>query len=276
MLCANRDRLAAALTIAGSDSGGGAGIQADLKVFQRFGVFGASAITAVTAQNTRGVRSFLCLPEKIVAEQIDAVMEDIRPQAVKTGMLGNAALTRLVARKAREHRIGKLVVDPVMISTSRHRLLASSAVGVLIRELLPLALVATPNLDEASVLAGFPVRTREEMRAAAEAIRKLGAAFVVVKGGHRRGDADDLLYDGKRMAFLPAARSRSGPIHGAGCSYAAAIAAGLARGMDPAAAVRAAKRFISEVLKKPLRPGRGAYTIDYLGLLPKNWGRSPR
>ncbi len=251
------------MTIAGSDSGGGAGIQADLKVFQSFGVFGTSAITAITAQNTRGVRAVLCLPEKIVAEQIDAVMEDIRPRAVKTGMLGNAALTRLVARKAEEHRIRKLVVDPVMISTSRHRLLASSAVRVLVRELLPLALVVTPNLDEAGVLAGFPVRTREEMAAAAAAIGKMGPSFVVIKGGHRREDADDLLYDGRRMIVLRSERFQGGAIHGAGCSYAAAIAAGLAMGKGPEDAVRSAKRFVAAALKQPLRPGKGAYTLNF-------------
>jgi len=252
----------AAMTIAGSDSGGGAGIQADLKVFQAFGVFGASAITAITAQNTQDVRSVLCLPETTVDEQIDAVMEDIRPRAVKTGMLGNAGITVLVARKAEKYRIRNLVVDPVMISTSRHRLLASSAVRVLKEKLLPLALVVTPNLDEAGVLAGFPVRTREEMRAAAEAIGKLGPSFVVVKGGHRRDDADDLLYDGRRMVFLKAPRFHAGLIHGAGCSYSAAIAAGLARGKTPADAVRSAKRFIAASLRQPLRPGKGAFTLN--------------
>ncbi len=253
----------AALTIAGSDSGGGAGIQADLKTFSALGVFGTSALTAVTAQDTLGVRAVSLLSPKLVGAQIDAVMEDIAPEAVKTGMLGGAGIVTLAARKAAEYGIVNLVVDPVMAATSGDRLLEGDAAMKLKELLLPRALVVTPNLDEAEILAGFPVRDRRSMRRAARVIRSLGPRYVVIKGGHRTRDADDLFFDGEKMTFLPSPRLTGETLHGTGCTFSAAITAFLARGFDPPAAVAAAKGFMLAVLENPLRPGRGAAVADW-------------
>ncbi|MFH1037171.1 MAG: bifunctional hydroxymethylpyrimidine kinase/phosphomethylpyrimidine kinase [PVC group bacterium] len=252
-----------ALTIAGSDSGGGAGIQADLKTFQSLGVFGAAAITSVTAQNTRGVSSVFLLPPEMVEKQIDAVMTDIVPFAVKTGMLGNAGIIAAVVEKLKEYAIELLVVDPVMIATSGDRLLEEAAIGVMRERLLPLALVATPNLDEAGVLAGFPVTGLRTMEKAARVIRDRGPRYVVITGGHRRGDADDLLFDGREMTLLKSPRLTSHPLHGTGCTFSAAVTAGLARGMTPYQAVVGAKSYMKKVLKKPSSPGKGSYVVNW-------------
>src|SRR3954447_1897454 len=193
------DRVRTALTIAGSDSGGGAGIQADLKTFSALGVFGMSAVTAITAQNTLGVTAVYELPPEIVAAQIDAVVTDIGADAVKTGMISNSEIIRVVAAKVREHGLSTLVVDPVMIATSGDRLLREDAVEAVRTELLPLATVVTPNLPEAGVLIGREIATLDEMRDAARAIVGLGARSVVVKGGHLAGDAVDVFYDGERF-----------------------------------------------------------------------------
>ncbi len=255
--------LPAALTVAGSDSGGGAGIQADLKTFSALGVFGTSALTAVTAQDTRSVREVALLDPELVGAQIDAVIEDIEPGAVKTGMLGGAEIVRVVAEKAARHRIENLVVDPVMAATSGDSLLRDDAVASLRDLLLPAALVVTPNLDEAGVLAGFPVAGRDSMRRAARAIHSLGPRCVVIKGGHRRRDADDLFFDGREMVFLPSPRLAGESLHGTGCTFSAAIAAFLARGFRPREAVASAKAFMLAVLENPLRPGRGAAVADW-------------
>ncbi|MDP8275348.1 MAG: bifunctional hydroxymethylpyrimidine kinase/phosphomethylpyrimidine kinase [Candidatus Euphemobacter frigidus] len=246
--------------MAGSDSGGGAGIQADLKTFQVLGVFGASAITAVTAQNTRGVKEIFTLSPALVEKQIDAVMEDIAPQAVKVGMLGEASIIEAVARKAKEYAIERLVVDPVMVASSGAPLLDPAAVGILKSRLLPLALVVTPNLAEAGSLAGFPVSTRQTMEKAARVIREMGPRYVVIKGGHRSRDADDLFFDGREAFFLRSPRFTGKKLHGTGCTFSAAITAGLARGLSPRRAITEAKSFMMEVLKNPLKPGHGAYT----------------
>ncbi len=252
-----------ALTIAGSDSGGGAGIQADLKTFSALGVFGTTALTAVTAQDTRGVGSVFLLSPKLVGAQIDAVMADIAPAAVKTGMLGGAGIVEMTARKVAEHRIVKLVVDPVMAATSGDSLLNDKAAAGLKDLLLPRALIVTPNLDEAEILAGFPVRDRKSMKRAARVIRSLGPRCVVIKGGHRTKDADDLFFDGEKMTFLPSPRLTGETLHGTGCTFSAAITAFLARGFDPPAAVASAKAFMLAVLENPLRPGRGAAVADW-------------
>src|SRR5437763_8383172 len=189
------ERVRTALTIAGSDSGGGAGIQADLKTFSALGVFGMSAVTAITAQNTLGVTAVFELPPDIVAAQLDAVVTDIGADAVKTGMIANSEIIRVVAAKVREHGLSTLVVDPVMVATSGDRLLREDAVEALRSELLPLATVVTPNLPEAAMLVGREISTLAEMRDAARAIVALGAQSVVVKGGHLAGDAIDVLYD---------------------------------------------------------------------------------
>ncbi len=252
-----------ALSIAGSDSGGGAGIQADLKTFFSLGVFGTTALTAVTAQDTRGVRAVSLLSPELVGEQIDAVMNDLAPAAVKTGMLGGAEIIKMVVRKVAEYHITRLVIDPVMVASSGDSLLRPDAEETLKKLLLPAALVVTPNLDEAAILAGFPVSDRRSMRRAARVIHSLGPRCVVIKGGHRLRDADDLFFDGREMTFLPSPRLTGEKLHGTGCTFSAAITAFLARGFAPLAAVADAKGFMIAALENPLYPGRGAAVADW-------------
>ena len=213
-----------ALTIAGSDSGGGAGIQADLKTFSAFGVYGASVITAVTAQNTVGVRAIHEIPPEIVAAQIDAVLEDIGADAIKTGMLSSAAIVEVVADRLRAHSVASLVVDPVMVAKSGDALLRQDAVRALRESILPLAMVVTPNAPEAAVLSGIEVTDAESAREAARRIHDLGPAMVIVKGGHRDGDnSDDLVYDGRSFEILSGRRVATPHTHGTGCTFSAAI-----------------------------------------------------
>jgi hydroxymethylpyrimidine/phosphomethylpyrimidine kinase len=245
-----------ALTIAGSDSGGGAGIQADLKTFHRFGVYGTSALTLVTAQNTTGVREMRLLPPALVRSQISAVAEDFEVRAVKTGALGSKACIEAVATAIGEHGIPNLVVDPVTISKHGDPLLPKTAVNALKHRLFPGASLVTPNLHEAAMLLGSPVESEAGMRDAARAVRDLGARAVLVKGGHLRGDqAIDLLYDGAEFLRLAAPRIETPHTHGTGCTYAAAIVALLARGESLAGAVRRAKDFISRAIASA--PGIG-------------------
>jgi hydroxymethylpyrimidine/phosphomethylpyrimidine kinase len=244
-----------ALTIAGSDSGGGAGIQADLKTFAALGVFGTSAIVAVTAQNTLGVRSWIALPPEMVAAQIDAVVEDLGADAVKTGMLANAAIIEVVAERVRAHRLATLVVDPVMVAKSGDPLLEQEAVAALRERLLPLALVVTPNRPEAEVLLGRPVRSLAEAREAARALVELGARHAVVKGGHGEGPAIDVLYDGQHFHEYEAPRIDTPHTHGTGCTFASAIAAELAKGAAVPEAVRRAKDYLTQALRHA--PGLG-------------------
>jgi hydroxymethylpyrimidine/phosphomethylpyrimidine kinase len=251
------ERVPTALTIAGSDSGGGAGIQADLKTFSALGVFGTSALTAITAQNTTAVTAVFELPPDIVAAQIDAVVTDIGADAVKTGMIANSEIIRVVAARIREHGISTLVVDPVMVAKSGDRLLRAEAVEALRTELLPLATVVTPNLPEAEVLAGRTVSTLEEMREAARLIVGLGARSVVVKGGHLRDDAIDLFYDGDRFVELPARRIQTTSTHGTGCTLASAIAALLARGEPLDEAISGAKVYLTAAIERAYPIGHG-------------------
>ena len=236
-----------ALTIAGSDSGGGAGIQADLKTFAAMGVYGTSAITAVTAQNTLGVSDWLAMPEDLVAAQIDAVLTDIGADAVKTGMLANASIIETVADRLRAHNVDCLVVDPVMVAKGGNKLLEDDAVDALVRELLPLATIVTPNLPEAEVLTGLRINTWDGMRAAAEKLVEMGARAVVVKGGHlRHGEAStDLFFDGRGYREYAATRIETNNTHGTGCTFASAIAAGLAKGLDLPGAVALAKSYVT-------------------------------
>ncbi len=246
-----------ALTIAGSDSGGGAGIQADLKTFQAFGVFGCSALTAVTAQNTTEVTAVHALPEEIVREQIRAVATDIPPDAVKTGMLANAALVECVARAIDEHRLPNYVLDPVMISTSGQRLLDSEAEDSIRRELIPLAAVVTPNLHEARVLTGLAVEAPSDLADAARAILDLGARAALVKGGHLAGEeVVDLLLTDEVEHVWSRARIDTTAGHGTGCTLSAALAAGLAAGRPLADAADAAVDFVARALASA--PGLGA------------------
>ena len=251
------DRVRTALTIAGSDSGGGAGIQADLKTFSALGVFGTSALTAITAQNTLGVTAVHEIPPEIVAAQIDAVLTDIGADAVKTGMIASSEIIRTVAAKVREHGISTLVVDPVMVATSGDRLLREDAVEALRTELLPLATVVTPNLPEAAVLIGQEVTWLDGMRDAARAIVGLGATSVLVKGGHLAGDAVDVFYDGSGFTELPARRIETTSTHGTGCTLASAIAALLAKGEPLESAISNAKVYVTAAIERAYPIGKG-------------------
>ncbi|MBW2255461.1 MAG: bifunctional hydroxymethylpyrimidine kinase/phosphomethylpyrimidine kinase [Deltaproteobacteria bacterium] len=248
-----------ALTIAGSDSGGGAGIQADLKSMQANGVFAASVITAVTAQNTRVVTAAFELPIEIIEAQIDAVMSDIEVDATKTGMLSSIAIIEAVARKVREHWMFPLVVDPVMISKSGFPLLKPNAVETLRTNLLPLATVVTPNAYEAERLAEMSIRTADDAAEAARRIRRLGPEAVLVKGGHLEGEeqAIDVLFDGRDEHRFASPRIDTPHTHGTGCTYASAIAANLAKGHDLVTAVREAKRYVTGAIEHGLPIGRG-------------------
>ena len=246
-----------ALTIAGSDSGGGAGIQADLKTFSALGVYGMSVLTAITAQNTVAVTAVHEIPSEIVAAQIDAVIADIGADVVKTGMLASSELIRIVAAKVREHRLDRLIVDPVMVAKSGDWLLREEAVAALREELLPLALVVTPNLPEAEVLIGRPVKTLDDMREAGREIVALGARAALVKGGHLDGDPVDVLYAEGRMLELPARRIHTKNTHGTGCTYASAIAAYLARGESVEGAVTQAKVYLTAAIEQAYPIGHG-------------------
>lgn len=250
-------KLAVALTIAGSDSGGGAGIQADLKTFAALGVHGASAITAITAQNTLGVTDILELPVSLVIAQIDAVVEDLGVQAAKTGMLSSSAIIEGVARSMARHGIDRLVVDPVMVAKGGARLLREDSVDALRRLLLPLAAVITPNLPEVEVLLGRPVRSLEDRRQAARDLVAMGARAAIVKGGHAETDVTDVFWDGRRLAELEGDRVPTANTHGSGCVFSAAIAAGLARGMDLLTAAQEAKVFIQGAIASSLEIGHG-------------------
>ncbi len=252
-----------ALTIAGSDSGAGAGIQADLKTFAALGVSGASAITAITAQNTVGVTQVLALPPGLVGAQIDAVIEDIGAHALKTGMLANAAIIDAVAKKIRQHRLKNIVVDPVMVATSGDLLIKKNAVAALRSRLLPLAAVVTPNIPEAEALTGTQLHSSQDIEKAARLIVAMGARAVVIKGGHLKGPAVDLFYDGKKMRALGAARIRTKNTHGTGCTFSAAIAAYLARGENLESAVRAAKKYITAAIRTGFAVGAGHSPVHH-------------
>jgi hydroxymethylpyrimidine/phosphomethylpyrimidine kinase len=246
-----------ALTIAGSDSGGGAGIQADLKTFTVLGVFGMSALTAITAQNTLGVHGIYNLPLEAIEKQIDAVAQDIGVDAVKTGMLSQVPIIETVARKIKENRIPNLVVDPVMVAKGGARLLEQDSQQALIEHLLPLATVVTPNLPEAEVLTGRDIRTVDDMKEAAKRIHSFGAKYVVVKGGHLEGDALDILFDGDAFTEFVAPRHKTNHTHGTGCTFSAAITAELAKGKPVQEAVRTAKDFITCAIRDTLGLGQG-------------------
>jgi hydroxymethylpyrimidine/phosphomethylpyrimidine kinase len=251
------------LTIAGSDSGGGAGIQADLKTFAALGVYGTSALTAVTAQNTLGVFGVQEISPELVAAQIDAVVADIGADATKTGMLASAPIIAAVADRVRAHNLPNLVVDPVMIAKSGDRLLRADAVAALRELLLPLASLVTPNIPEAETLVGRELTSDEDLRDAARAITDLGARAVLVKGGHRPGDADDLLYDGHSFQTFHAPRIKTPHTHGTGCTLSAAIAAHLAKGLSLEDAVGAAKQLLTGALAAAYPIGAGHSPVHH-------------
>jgi hydroxymethylpyrimidine/phosphomethylpyrimidine kinase len=246
-----------ALTIAGSDSGGGAGIQADLKTFHAFGVFGTSALTAVTAQNTTGVQAIHPIPIDVVRAQIDSVASDLRPGAVKTGMLATAELVDAVAESIRFHAFDNYVLDPVMVATSGDRLLAEDAETALAGELIPLATLVTPNLHEARILTHLPVETVDGMKDAAEALVQMGAKAALVKGGHLEdGELVDLYWDGLRELSWRREKLDTPHTHGTGCTLSAAAAASLARGLSLPEAVDQAVDFVVRAIARA--PGLGA------------------
>ena len=251
------ERRPVALTIAGSDSGAGAGIQADLKTFAALEVYGATVITAVTAQNTLGVTAIEEVGTGLIAAQIDAVVSDLGVEAVKTGMLSSAPIIETVAERLKAHGLDVVVVDPVMVAKGGDRLLREDAVDALTRLLLPLALVLTPNASEAEVLCGRPVTTMEEAKEAARAIAALGPRYVVVKGGHFGTDAVDVLFDGERFTLLPAKRVATTSTHGTGCTFSSAIAAGLATGKGVGEAVADAKAYVTEAIASAFPVGGG-------------------
>ena len=246
-----------ALTIAGSDSGGGAGIQADLKTFSAYRVFGMSVITAVTAQNSLGVQGVENLPPAFVALQLRSVLSDFGAGAAKCGMLSTAPIIEAVAATLADDPVEKLVVDPVMVAKSGDALLQPDARQALIARVLPLALVVTPNLPEAESLAGIPVASRPDMEEAARRIHRLGPRYVLVKGGHLKGDAIDLLWNGKAFTAFRTPRIESGNTHGTGCTLSAAIASGLARGQAIGDAIRDAKAYVTRAIREGFAAGRG-------------------
>jgi hydroxymethylpyrimidine/phosphomethylpyrimidine kinase len=259
------------LTIAGSDSGGGAGIEADLKTFTALHVFGMAAVTSITAQNTTGVYGVHDIPPEMVAKQIDVVVDDIGVDAAKSGMLSNAAIIEVVATAITRHRIAKYVLDPVMVSETGHRLLSEDSVDLLKERLLPLALVVTPNAAEAAALTGVEVRDATSQRDAARALHDLGARAVLVKGGHLDNpEAVDLLFDGRDFTEYSAPRIVTRNTHGTGCTYAAAIAAFLAHGQPLHEAVRIAKQYVTEAITHGFALGRGAGPLNHF------WPFQPR
>ena len=262
-----------ALTIAGSDSGGGAGIQADLKTFTTFGVYGMSVVTAVTAQNTLGVQAAHELPLDLIEAQLRGVTSDIGVDAVKTGMLSSAPLVHRVCDLLEELRLPNLVVDPVMIAKGGRSLLAEDAVAALRDRLLPLAKVVTPNLHEAGALIGRPVSTLEDARDAARRLRCADGQIIVVKGGHLVGtdDAVDVAFDGETVHELAAPRYDTPNTHGTGCTLSAAIAAGLAQGLSAIKAARKAKSYVTEAVRGSLDLGGGHGPTYHMAGLESLW-----
>ncbi len=254
-----------ALTIAGSDSGGGAGIQADLKTFQQFGVYGTSVVVAITAQNTLGVSGVHTIPVPMVRDQITAVVGDLRPAAVKSGMLGTAELVVAVAEEIARHAIDDYVLDPVMVATSGDRLLDRDAERTLRQRLIPLARVVTPNLEEAQILTETTIETIDDMEAAGRAIVSLGAAAALVKGGHLAGDElTDILVTEHEVHRFSHRRIETTSTHGTGCTLSAAIAAGLASGRELLPAVSDALEFVHEAIAAAPGLGRGHGPVNHM------------
>ena len=257
------NKVCTAMTIAGSDSGGGAGIQADLKTFAALGVYGTSALTAITAQNTVGVTGVHEIPTDIIAAQIEAVLTDIGADAVKTGMLSSTSIVETVCQQLKAFRVTALVVDPVMVAKSGDSLLQPEAVEALRTLLVPLAAVVTPNIPEAEVLTGVKIVSDDDMRRVAESIVAMGAGSVVVKGGHREGPATDLFYDGDCFQEFTAARIDTKNTHGTGCTFASALAAGLAKGLPLLDAVAQAKEFVTGAIAGSFPMGQGHGPLNH-------------
>ena len=258
-----------AMTIAGSDSGGGAGIQADLKTFAALGVYGTSTLTAITAQNTTGVTAVHEIPTEIISAQINAVLTDIGADAVKTGMLASSSIIQCVASELQRRPVPWLVVDPVMVAKSGDPLLWGDAIEALKTLLVPLASVITPNIPEAEALTGVKIDSDSPAREAAQKLVSMGAKSVVVKGGHREGPATDLFFDGSSFQEFTSPRIETVNTHGTGCTFASAIAAGLARGMSLLDAVALAKDYVTEAIRTSFPVGQGHGPLNHFYKL---WG----
>lgn len=260
-----------ALTIAGSDSIAGAGVQADLKTFAAFGIYGTSAITAITAQNTIGITASAALSADLVTAQIEAVAADVRLHATKTGMLATAAIVEAVAAAVEDLELPLVVVDPVLVSSSGTRLLDDDGVEMLCTELIPRAAVVTPNLPEAEALSGKRIASPHDVRIAARRIREMGAQSVIVTGGHGTGrESVDVVFDGRTFTELRTARIATPGVHGTGCAFASAVAAGLALGHRPVDAARLAQAHVAGAIRRALTVGRGAPVLDHF------WQSGPR
>ena len=252
-----------ALTIAGSDSSGGAGIQADIKTMTAHGVYAMSAVTALTAQNTTGVTGIMEVTPEFLREQIDDIFTDIYPDAVKIGMVSSSRLIEVIAERLAHYGAANIVVDPVMVATSGARLIGEEAVDTLKERLLPMATVLTPNIPEAEVLSGMDVRTAEDMERAAALIGDTYGCAVLVKGGHQLNDANDLMYRGGRLKWFRGKRIHNPNTHGTGCTLSSAIASNLAKGRDLDASVEMAKRYLSLALSDMLDLGRGSGPMNH-------------
>ena len=253
-----------ALTIAGSDSGSGAGIQADLKTFTVLGVYGMSVITALTSQNTIGVQGIHNIPQQFVGLQLDSVLSDIGADAIKTGMLSNKNIIGVVAEKIKDYKIKKLVIDPVMVSKHGSKLLQDSAINTLIKKLIPLAMIITPNKNEAEIISNITIRNISDMKKSAQIIYQLGAQYVFIKGGHIKGEANDLIFDGKNFILLKNERIKTRHTHGTGCTLSAAITAYLAMEYPPIEAIKSGKKFVTQTIKYAFKLGEGTGPVNHI------------
>jgi hydroxymethylpyrimidine/phosphomethylpyrimidine kinase len=260
------------LTIAGSDSSGGAGIQADLKTFSAHGTFGMSVITAVTAQNTQGVFAVQDILPEIIMKQIEAIFDDIEVAALKIGMVSQTETIKAIAWQLRKYKTDNIVVDPVMVSKSGFHLLNPDAKDALVKELLPLAYITTPNIPEAEVITGMTIKTHSHMEEAAKIIHSMGPKNVLIKGGHLQGDSTDILFDGTDFVYFNAKRINTKNTHGTGCTLSSAIAANLAVGHSPLEAVTAAKDYITTAIEHSLSIGKGVGPTNHFYNLYKKAG----
>lgn len=251
------------LSIAGSDCSGGAGIQADIKTFIMNGVYGMSAVTALTAQNTMGVRAISEVTPEFLEHQIDAVFEDIYPDAVKIGMVSSASLIKVIAERLIYYKAKNIVVDPVMVSTSGSELMKTDAVSTLMKELLPIASLITPNIPEAEVLTGNSIKDKEDMIEAAKKISNIYSCGVLLKGGHSINDANDLLYENNEYKWFEGKRIDNPNTHGTGCTLSSAIAANLAKGFELSESLKRSKDYISKALEANLNLGKGSGPMDH-------------
>ena len=252
------------LTIAGSDSSGGAGIQADLKTMTALGVYGMSAITALTAQNTTGVQSIFEVTPKFLEEELDSIFTDIFPDSVKIGMVSNADLIRVISKKLREHNAKNIVVDPVMVSTSGSKLMADGAKDTLLSELFKVADIITPNIPEAEALTGQSIKSKDDMVEAAKKIGEFFEGYILLKGGHSTDDADDLLYKNSEKIWIKGERIENPNTHGTGCTLSSAIASYLAMGHDVPESVHLAKEFIWGAISAKLDLGKGRGPLNHM------------